>query len=76
MNLSPSVWLEVAAPYLLTAAAVTLALIAAALVALFAVPYAALRLRRRREEAPDPRGKGGLGAFTWTSVEDDDRRAG
>ncbi|MER5759287.1 hypothetical protein [Streptomyces sp. NPDC002082] len=51
MNLSPSAWVQALAPWVLTGAAVALALILAVLGALFAVPYFLLRFRRD-DEAP------------------------
>lgn len=91
MNLSPSAWLQSLAPWMLAGAAVTLALVFAVLVALFAVPHFLLRVRRHRENAsgaPDTPGASGasdtsdtsvpdgLGGFTWTSAQDEDRRTG
>ncbi|MCM1967289.1 MULTISPECIES: hypothetical protein [unclassified Streptomyces] len=56
MNLSPSAWVQAIAPWVLTGAAVALALILAVLGALFAVPYFLLRFRSDDEasasEAP------------------------
>ncbi|MFE9560674.1 hypothetical protein ACFYM0_06150 [Streptomyces sp. NPDC006487] len=82
MNLSPEAVLKSLAPWMLAGTAVTLALVFAVLFALFAVPYFLLRFGRHRENASgasDPSGgpgAGGLGGFTWTSAQDDDRRAG
>ncbi|WP_407836341.1 hypothetical protein ACE1OC_07625 [Streptomyces sp. DSM 116496] len=47
MNLSPSAVVQALAPWVLTGAAVALALILAVLVALFSVPYFLLRFRDR-----------------------------
>ncbi|MCP3753833.1 hypothetical protein [Streptomyces sp. TBY4] len=91
MNLSPSAVVQTLAPWVLAGAAVTLALVLAVLVALFAPPYFLLRLRRHREEgagagdgAGDSPEAGGIGGFTWASEpdedgdgnRDEDRRAG
>ncbi|WP_327256141.1 hypothetical protein [Streptomyces sp. NBC_01244] len=82
MNLSPEAVLKSLAPWMLAGTAVTLALVFAVLFALFAVPYFLLRFRRHRENASGAcdtsggAGAGGLGGFTWTSAQDDDRRAG
>ncbi|MET9857074.1 hypothetical protein ABZY57_29595 [Streptomyces sp. NPDC006450] len=82
MDLSPSAVLKTLAPWMLAGTAVTLALVFAVLVALFAVAYLLLRFRRHRENASGvadgsgTSGAGGLGAFTWTSAQDDERRAG
>lgn len=79
MNLSPSAVLESLAPWMPAGTAVTLALVFAVLVALFAVPYFLLRFRRHREDASGTSGapgRGGIDGFTWTSAQDDDRRAG
>ncbi|MFD9305954.1 hypothetical protein ACFWCB_25435 [Streptomyces sp. NPDC060048] len=73
MDLSPSAWLEAAIPYVLAAAAVTLACVAAFALAVFAVLRSVQRRRppRRlgddvcRDPAPD-----GLAAFTWTPPAD------
>ncbi|MFJ7270038.1 hypothetical protein ACIQV3_25955 [Streptomyces sp. NPDC099050] len=82
MNLSPSAWLRELAPWMLAGTAVTLALVFAVLFALCAAAYFLQRFRRRREDAPGARDTsgaaeaGGLGGFTWTSAQDEDRRAG
>lgn len=82
MDLSPSAVLKSLAPWMLAGTAVTLALVFAALVALFAVPYFVLRFRRHREntsgvaDSSGASGAGGLGGFTWSSAQDEDRRAG
>ncbi|MFF3209832.1 hypothetical protein ACFYYB_04130 [Streptomyces sp. NPDC002886] len=82
MNLSPSAVLESLAPWMLIGTAVTLALILAVLVALFGVPYFLLRFRRHQEDAGEASGAaeasapGGIGGFTWSSAQDEDRRAG
>ncbi|MCX5403414.1 hypothetical protein OHA37_05900 [Streptomyces sp. NBC_00335] len=82
MNLSPEAWLKALAPWMLAGTAVTLALVFAVLFALFAVPYFLLRFRRHRENASGaaetsgaPAARG-LGGFTWTSAQDEDRRSG
>ncbi|MFE4632498.1 hypothetical protein ACFRJ1_03840 [Streptomyces sp. NPDC056773] len=79
MNLSPSAVVQTLAPWVLAGAAVTLALVLAVLVALFAPPYFLLRLRRHGEDgdgadAGDSPEAGGIGGFTWTSAPDDERR--
>ncbi|MFZ3493424.1 hypothetical protein ACODT5_09400 [Streptomyces sp. 5.8] len=82
MNLSPEAVLKSLAPWMLAGTAVTLALVFAVLFALFAAAYFLLRFRRHREDAPgspdtsDADVPGGLGGFTWTSAQDEDRRAG
>lgn len=91
MDLSPSALLAAVGPWVLAAAAVTLALVAAVFAALLAVPYFLLRFRRNQEETSSASGSsgasevaealgtsapGGLGGFTWTSAQDEDRRAG
>ncbi|WP_328301805.1 hypothetical protein OG389_30975 [Streptomyces sp. NBC_00435] len=70
MNLSPSAWLEDAAPTLLAIAAVTLACLTAFALVVHALLRVVLRRRWLRDAASSASEQGDLSGFTWTSTAD------